>query len=190
MSLAAGPAPGPTAPGQYWWLPFAAGLLTLTVGIIALVWPGPTLLVVGVLLGAYLIAWGVIDLVRGIGGAGEMHAGARLALVLLGVAAVLAGLFLLVRPGESVVVVAWAIGFWWVLTGAVQLTRGIVIPYGRAWNIGLGVLGIAAGTVILAQPEIGLAALVLIAGIGLICQGAMEAIAGWQLRELHKQGLA
>jgi uncharacterized membrane protein HdeD (DUF308 family) len=82
------------------------------------------------------------------------------------------------------------IGFWWVLSGVVELTRGFVIPEGRAWNIGLGTLGIVAGTIILAQPEIGLAALVLISAIGLIAQGGLEAIAGWQLRQLHKEGLA
>jgi uncharacterized membrane protein HdeD (DUF308 family) len=181
---------GPAAPGQYWWLPFAAGVLTIIVGLIALIWPGPTLLVVGVLLGAYLMVWGVITLVRGIGGAHGMHPGLRLALVLLGLVAVLAALLLLVRPAESVLAVAWVIGFWWVLSGVVELTRGLVIPEGRAWNIGLGLVGIVAGTIILAQPEIGLAALVVISGIGLICQGALEAVAGWQLRYLHKEGLA
>jgi uncharacterized membrane protein HdeD (DUF308 family) len=181
---------GPAAPGQYWWLPFAAGVLTIIAGLIALIWPGPTLLVVGVVLGAYLMVWGVITLVRGIGGAAGMHPGLRLALVLLGLFAVLAALFLLVRPAESVLAVAWVIGFWWILSGEVELTRGFVIPEGRAWNIGLGLIGIVAGTVILAQPQIGLAALVVISGIGLICQGAIEAIAGWQLRYLHKEGLA
>jgi uncharacterized membrane protein HdeD (DUF308 family) len=58
--------------------------LTIIVGVIALVWPGPTLLVVGVLLGAYLLIWGVLTPVRGIGGADGMHPGLRLTLVLLG----------------------------------------------------------------------------------------------------------
>jgi uncharacterized membrane protein HdeD (DUF308 family) len=180
----------PANPGQYWWIPFAAGLLTITVGLIALIWPGPTLQVVGVLIGAYLLVWGVATLVRGIGGSDAMPTGLRIALVLLGLLSVLAGLLLIVRPTESVLAVALVIGFWWVLSGVVQLTRGIVIHDGRAWNIGLGILGIAAGTVILAQPAIGLAALVLISAIGLILQGTLEAIAGWQLRQLHKEGLA
>jgi uncharacterized membrane protein HdeD (DUF308 family) len=81
------------------------------------------------------------------------------------------------------------IGFWWVVSGVVQLTRGIVIPYGRPWNIGLGILGIVAGTIILAEPKIGLATLVLISAIGLILQGSLEAVAGWQLRRFHKEGV-
>src|SRR3954453_9748021 len=76
MSVSSGSALGTAAPGQYWWLPFAAGLLTITVGLIALIWPGPTLLVVGVLFGAYLMVWGVVSLVRGIGGGDGMGPGA------------------------------------------------------------------------------------------------------------------
>jgi uncharacterized membrane protein HdeD (DUF308 family) len=190
MSSTTGSAFRSATPGHYWWLPFAAGLLTITVGLIALIWPGPTLVVVGVLFGAYLMVWGVVALVRGIGGGDGMHPGLRLSLVLLGIVAVLAALFLLVRPEASVRAIAWVIGFWWVVSGVLQLTRGFVIAEGRSWNLGMGLVGIAAGTIILAKPEIGLTALVLISAIGLICQGALEAIAGWQLRDLHKEGLA
>jgi uncharacterized membrane protein HdeD (DUF308 family) len=179
----------PVNPGQYWWIPFMAGVLTILIGIIILVWPGPSLLVVGVIIGAYLLVWGVAELVRGIGGSDAMGAGVRIALVLLGLMSVLAGLLLVVRPADSVLAIAWVIGFWWVLGGVVQLTRGIVTPYGRAWNIGLGILGIAAGTIILAEPKIGLATLVLISAVGLILQGTLETVAGWQLRHLHKEGL-
>jgi uncharacterized membrane protein HdeD (DUF308 family) len=179
----------PANPGQYWWIPFGAGLFTILMGIIILVWPGPSLLVVGVVIGAYLLVWGVATLVRGVGGSDAMGAGARVALVLLGLLSVIAGLFLVVRPADSVLAIAWVIGFWWVVSGVVQLTRGIVISHGRAWNIGLGILGIAAGTIILAEPKIGLATLVLISAIGLIIQGTLEAVAGWQLRDLHKAGL-
>jgi uncharacterized membrane protein HdeD (DUF308 family) len=179
----------PANPGQYWWIPFMAGALTILIGVIILVWPGPSLLVVGVIIGAYLLVWGVATLVRGIGGSDAMGAGVRIALVLLGLMSVLAGLFLVVRPDQSVLAIAWVIGFWWVLSGVVQLTRGIVTPYGRGWNIGLGILGIAAGTIILAEPKIGLATLVLISAIGLILQGTLETVAGWQLRHLHKEGV-
>jgi uncharacterized membrane protein HdeD (DUF308 family) len=190
MSATTGSPFGPDAAEHYWWLPFAAGVLTITVGLIVLIWPGPTLLVVGVVLGAYLTVSGVVTLVRAIGGAEGMHAGLRLSLLLLGVLAVLAGLLLIVRPEKSVLVIAWVIGFWWVVSGVLQLTRGFVVAEGRSWNLGLGLVGIIAGTIILAQPEIGLTALVLISAIGLICQGALEALAGLQLRHLHQEELA
>ena len=80
------------------------------------------------------------------------------------------------------------LGFWWVLAGVMQLTTGIVVAEGRGANIALGALGIAAGTIILAQPRIGLVTLVWIAGIALLLQGALEIAAGLKIRRMHKAG--
>jgi len=52
--------------GKFWWLPLAAGVLSMLVGILALCYPGPTLLVIGLLLGIYLLLWGVVSAFRGI----------------------------------------------------------------------------------------------------------------------------
>ena len=60
---------------------------------------------------------------------------------------------MIVRPDESVLTVAWVVGFWWVLAGVMQLVAGIVEAEGRGFNIALGLLGIVAGGIILAQPE-------------------------------------
>src|SRR3954453_14185140 len=43
---------------DYWWLPFFAGVLSMIVGVIAIFYPGPTLQVVGLLIGIYLALWG------------------------------------------------------------------------------------------------------------------------------------
>jgi uncharacterized membrane protein HdeD (DUF308 family) len=109
-------------------------------------------------------------------------------LAFLGLLTVLAGLIVLVRPGESVVAIAWVVGFWWVLAGVMQLIAGIVEPDGRGWNIALGALGIVAGGVILAWPGIGLVTLVWIVGLGLILRGVGEIAAGLGIRKLHKEG--
>jgi uncharacterized membrane protein HdeD (DUF308 family) len=184
------PAAGEPRPGRYWWVPLAAGVLTMFIGFVALVYPGPTLLAVGLLLGGYLVFWGIMTLLRGLSGETEASAVWRIALVLLGMLTALAGLVLLVRPGESVLTAAWVLGFWWVLSGILQLVTGIAVAERRVWNLLIGLLGIVAGTVILAQPEIGLATLVWIVGLGLIFQGMLEIAAGLAVRRLHKEGLA
>ena len=176
--------------GRYWWLPLGVGVLTLLVGILALAYPGPTLLVIGLLLGIYLIIWGGVSTFRGVSGDEGMPTALRIVLIVVGLLGLLAGLWLIVRPEESVPAVAWVIGFWWVITGVLQTIRGLVVPEGRGITILLGLLGVTAGAIILAQPAIGLATLVVISGIGLIVQGGLEIAAGWQLRHLHKDGLA
>ena len=176
--------------GRYWWLPLGVGVLTILVGILALAYPGPTLLVIGLLLGIYLVLWGAVSTFRGVSGAAGMPPALRIVLIVVGLLALIAGLWLIVRPEQSVPAVASVIGFWWVITGVLQTIRGLVVPEGRGIMILLGLLGVAAGAIILAQPAIGLATLVVISGIGLIVQGGLETAAGWQLRHLHKDGLA
>lgn len=155
------------------WVLGVAGLLTAAVGVAALVWPKPSLGVVGILFGVYLLVWGVGMLVSGAGRA-DVTAGLRVLDILVGVLAVLAGLFLVVRPGDSVVAIAQLLGFWWCLVGVVQLVRGIVDAHDRAARFLWGVVSLAVGVLVLAQPEIALGTLVLFVGIGLIVQGALE----------------
>jgi uncharacterized membrane protein HdeD (DUF308 family) len=174
--------------GRFWWIPLVAGVLTVIIGFAALVYPGPTLLAVGLLLGGYLVFWGMLTILRGVSGDTEAATVWRVALVLLGVITALAGLLLLVRPGQSVLTAAWILGFWWVLSGILQLVTGIAVADRRVWNLLIGLLGIVAGAIILAQPEIGLITLVWIVSIGLIFQGMLEISAGLTVRRLHKAG--
>jgi uncharacterized membrane protein HdeD (DUF308 family) len=192
MAVTAGTATpgGPVPVGRYWWVPLVAGILSIGFGLAALVWPGPTLLVVAIIVGAYLAAWGVMAIVRAIGGGEDTPPMLRVLLALIGILSVLAGLLALVRPEESVLAIAWIVGFWWVLVGVLEFAQGLVIRERRGANLALGALGIAAGAIILAQPEIGLITLVWIVGIGLIVQGGIEVVAGWALRQAHKEGLA
>jgi uncharacterized membrane protein HdeD (DUF308 family) len=155
------------------WLAAVAGVVSVAVGVAALVWPGPTLLVVGILFGAYFTIWGIGLLMRGAGDA-TLPGGLRILDVLMGAIALLVGFALMVRPGASVQTAAWVLGFWWTLSGALQIVRGLIIPIGRAWNLLWGVVGLGAGIIILASPQIALGTLVLIVGIGLIMQGLFE----------------
>jgi uncharacterized membrane protein HdeD (DUF308 family) len=178
MSAAAMPPPpiavtAPPSGGPPRWLAIVLGVLTILVGIAALVWPGPTLLAIGLLFGIYLAIWGVGLLIRGVGGH-DVSVGMRILDIVLGVFGVLTGLALMVRPGASVLTVAWILGFWFVLAGVMQLVRGFVVPEGRWWNLIWGIVGIVAGFIILDSPEIGIATLVWIVSIGLIIQGVLE----------------
>ena len=177
------------AAGRYSWIPLVAGVLSVIVGVVALAYPGPTLLAVGIIFGAYLAAWGTMLVVESVMTHGEPTF-ARILGVIVGLIAVLTGLILLVRPGESVVTAALVLGFWWVLSGVMQLARGISMSEGRTWNLVLGAIGLLAGIIILAQPEIGLVTLVWIVGFGLIFQGLVEIMAGWGIRRLRREGVA
>jgi uncharacterized membrane protein HdeD (DUF308 family) len=95
---------------------------------------------------------------------------------------VLAGLVCLVHPGTGVVAVLLATSFWFILTGIADLVAGIHLAEGRWLSILLGVVGIVAGIIIVANPAIGLTTLVLFVGIGFMARGVIEVAAGLALR--------
>jgi uncharacterized membrane protein HdeD (DUF308 family) len=155
------------------WVMFVAGALSVAVGAAALIWPKPTLLVIGVLFGVYLALWGAVSLLIAVAGEG-VPTGARILGVLVGLLGLLTGLVLMVRPGQSVLTIVWVLGFWWCVLGTMQLIRGIVVPGGRLWNLLWGVVGIAAGAILLAWPGIGLGTMVIVVSVSLILQGFLE----------------
>jgi len=174
--------PGSGDGGLPRWVTALAGVLSIIVGLVALFWPKPTLMVVGFVFGIYLAVWSVRLLILGVAH-GDVAIGFRILDVVLGLLGVLTGLALMVRPGQSVVTVALVLGFWWVVVGVLQIVRGIADPVGRIAHLLWGVLGLAAGIIILASPEIGLGTIVLVVGIGLIVQGLLELMLTFAPRE-------
>ena len=171
--------------GKYWWLALIGGILSVIVGIVALVYPGPTLLAVGIIFGAYLVIWGVMQL---FGGAGDHAAPTAVKVIrmVVGILGALVGVVLLVRPDQSVLTIAFVLAFWFVFVGILQLSMGFAHGEGRAWNIIWGIIGVIAGAIILAQPEIGLVTLVFIVGFGFILQGLMEIPLALAARRVYK----
>jgi uncharacterized membrane protein HdeD (DUF308 family) len=155
------------------WVGLLTGVVSVGVGIAALIWPKPTLLVVGVLFGAYLALWGAVALLTAVAGEGA-PTGVRIVGVLVGVLGLLTGLVLMVRPGQSVLTIVWLLGFWWVTLGVLELVRGIAAPGARLLHLLWGVLGIVAGAILLAWPDIGLGTMVIVVAVSLILQGFME----------------
>ena len=75
-----------------------------------------------------------------------------------------------------------AVAFWFVLTGIADIVQAIQRPDQRVLSFLLGLVGIAAGVIILSDPTIGLKTLALLTGIGFIARGILEVGAGLALR--------
>lgn len=189
MTAAAVPPPSLSATDDLklprWWIPVVIGVLAIIFGILALVWPGPTLLAVGLLFGAFLIMAGVGDLMAAFSHGGH-SAFVRVLYGLLGVLTVGVGVVLLLRPGASVWVAAFTLGVWFLVTGCLQLAQGIAIRESRVWNLILGLIGVVAGVVIVAQPGIGVVTLVYVVSIALILRGVASIVLGFGLKAADK----
>ena len=158
---------GASAPGllsslaDNWWLLLLRGVAAIAFGVLAFFWPGLTLITLTVLWGAYALVDGVIAIWAAFNASGG-DAGPRWWLGLSGVAGILAGVVTLYYTGETTLVLLMFIAVWAIIIGALQIWGAIALRkvLQHEWLLILnGVLSIAFGVVLLAQPGTGALAL-------------------------------
>ena len=193
---------GPSGPGPYereaavawasgWQVVLLVAVLTLAVGVILLVWPHATLIVVAALIGAALLVTGLFRLISGFT-ARDVSGGTRAAYVIIGLLATLAGLWCLRHLDVTVVLVAFIVGVFWTLHGIVELIVAATSGpgTGRGLRAFIGVLSLAAGLVVMFWPSISLNILLWVMGIWLLAYGLMLAVLAFQIRHIAKTAAA
>jgi uncharacterized membrane protein HdeD (DUF308 family) len=163
-----------------WWVVGLLGLISIVAGVLALAFPDITLLALGLFVGINLVLMGAVWVA--LGTLEEHSPGGRILRIIVGILAELAGLVCLVRPGAGVLALLLALAFWFIITGMADLTRAMEEHEHRVIAGLLGVIGIAAGVVIVANPDIGLTTLALLAGIAFIVRGTVEVMAAMYIR--------
>lgn len=101
--------------------------------------------------------------------------GIRAALIIGGLAAVVLGIMIWAWPGVTLMVVAWAFGLFFIVTGIVRAAIGLsafeATTGGKVLAVVLGALLVIAGIVILINPGFGISILATIVGIVWIVEG-------------------
>jgi len=72
--------------------------------------------------------------------------------LLQGIAAVILGLFLLAKPGMTMVVVVQLVGIYWFVAGIFQIVAIFIDHTQWGWKLFSGILGIIAGMIIIKHP--------------------------------------
>jgi uncharacterized membrane protein HdeD (DUF308 family) len=168
---------------RLWWLLVLFGVVTIGVGVFFVASPHETLSTFTVIAGIFLLVDGVLAIVASIFGRGD----GRGLLALVGALSAIAGLVLIKKPFDTLVVFALIVGVWFVVAGVVRFVSAFATPEGRTGNIFIAILDLVAGIVVLAWPELGLATLAVIIGIVLICRGILFVAVGWLLRGLASE---
>jgi uncharacterized membrane protein HdeD (DUF308 family) len=98
------------------------GLVDLAAGVIALVWPGPTALVLVLVIGIWAVAGGLVEIFAGFG-AGET-AGTRALFILGGLVSIAFGVVLFARPSIGAVTLALLFGLFSIIYGVSEIVLG------------------------------------------------------------------
>jgi len=99
------------------------GLISLAAGVVALVWPGPTALVLVLVVGIWAVAGGIVEIVNGFG-KGEA-AGTRAMFILTGLVSVAFGVLLFARPDVGAITLALLFGLFNLISGIWMIVQGI-----------------------------------------------------------------
>ena len=170
--------------GKHWGLVLALGITSIIVGIIALVWPGATIVVLAILVAAWLIVSGIFQIVRGFGHG--LSGGMRALLFISGALSLILGLIAISGIWQAVEILAIFIGIGFLFRGFGMLFESAEQSSGRGWSIFGGIIMLIGGFVILVWPGISLVTLAWVAGIWLIIGGIFELIAAFKLRSIAK----
>ncbi|WP_052371679.1 HdeD family acid-resistance protein [Amycolatopsis taiwanensis] len=152
-----------------WWT-VAFGVLTIAAGVVVLVWPREALTVLSIVLGIQLLVAGVFWVVSAFS---VPDAGVAALVALTGVLGILVGVLLVSHPIQGIAALVLLVGLYWTVAGLVQFVHGVrgYMP-ARGWTIAAGVVGAAAGIVVLVYPLPSVFVLTLLFGVLLILHGA------------------
>jgi uncharacterized membrane protein HdeD (DUF308 family) len=171
--------------GRHWGWVLAFGIITLLAGLLALVWPGRTIVVIAVLFGIQLLVAGIFRFAAAFAADDETGA-TRVLLALLGVLSFIVGLYALRHILVTVAALALLLGIFWIVNGTIEAFtalshRGM---QGRGWTIFMGLLSVVAGVAVLVYPAISLVTLAVVLGFWLLVYGIMEIMLAFRLRSL------
>ena len=177
-----------SALGRAWWLVLLFGLISIGLGVIALLQPEGSVEVVAILLAIWLIVSGLFSIIRAFGHG--LSGGLRALLIITGVISMILGFFALSGGEESVFRAEWIlaifIGISFLFQGFAALFGAVESSVGRGWNIFGGIVLLIAGIVVLAVPYRSLFALALIVGIWLIIMGIFAVISSFSIKSATK----
>jgi uncharacterized membrane protein HdeD (DUF308 family) len=131
------------------------GVLAILFGIVAFVWPGPTVAVLVIFLGAFALLEGITNVVIGVRGRQGLY-------ILEGVISVIAGVLFLVWPGLGALTLLYLVAFWAILTGIVRIVAAVQmrrVVHNEWFLILSGVASVLFGAIAAVFPGAGILAL-------------------------------
>jgi uncharacterized membrane protein HdeD (DUF308 family) len=175
-----------------WWILLLRGLCAIAIGIMAIAWPGPTILALVWLFAIFLIADGIAGVALGL--RGEADGTVWWTMVLLGTLAIVAGLVVsalaLTRPGLTLATVMIVMGASAIVRGLFEIVAAIRLRklIDDEWLLGLsGALSIVFGILIAAWPGVGVRVIGILIGALMVTLGIIAVALSLRLRGLGRQ---
>ena len=158
------------------------GLLALGIGIVALAWPGVTVLALVILFAVYAFLSAGFEVMRAFS---SRTAGPVLGHLLVGLVDLAAGVVAMAWPGPTALVLVLLVGGWAMVTGLLEIFAafGAGEEAGtRAMYVIGGLISVAFGVVLFARPGMGAISLALLFGLFNLIAGTWMLVDGIEVR--------
>jgi uncharacterized membrane protein HdeD (DUF308 family) len=169
---------------QVWKGTLVWGVLTIVLGAMVLVWPGPTILVASTIFGVYLLISGLTELFSAF--ALPRSAATRVMLFFTGALSLVLAILSFRHFGDAYAVLLLAL---WIGTGFIFLgisESAVAVSErdlpGRGWYVVLGLMSVIAGGIVLVWPFDSIVMLTIVAGVSLVVVGLIRVVQAFQIR--------
>ncbi len=155
------------------------GFIAVLLGAIAIVWPGPTVGVLVILLGAFALVEGVANIVAGLRGREGWAIGE-------GVISVVIGIVIVVWPAITALALLYVVAAWAIITGIVRVVAALQLRrvIRNEWLlVGSGLASVIFGVIAAVFPGAGILALIWLLGVWLIVLGVLLIALALSLRQ-------
>ena len=167
---------------QNWWAIGIRGVLAVLFGLIALFWPGVTMLSLVLVFAAYAFVDGVFGIISAVRAA--RHHERWGFLILEGLVNIAAAAVAVLWPGMTVLVFVFVVAFWAMFTGILELAAAFQLDsdHGRWWLALGGLASVAYGALLIFAPILGAVVLTWWVGAYAVVFGLSLIVLAFRLR--------
>src|SRR4051812_23936913 len=169
-----------------WWLFMLRGILGVLFGLIALFFPGPTMLSLVILFSAYMLVDGAAAIVSAVRAMRRRDQWGLL--IFEGLLNIAVGIVAFLWPGLTVLAFVFLVAGWAIITGGFMMAAGfrLNISHGRWWLVLGGLCSLIYGALLIAMPLIGAVVLTWWMGAYALVFGITLIILSFRLRSRYR----
>jgi uncharacterized membrane protein HdeD (DUF308 family) len=170
-----------------WWAVAIRGLAALIFGILALIWPRETFLVLVILFGAYALVDGIFAVVSAIRGRTALRDWGWL--LAEGIIGIVIGVITFFSVSTTALVLLYLIAFWAILTGIAEVVQAVQLRrvISNEWMLILGgAASVIFGLLLVIFPGTGALAVTWLIGLYAIIFGILLLVLAWRLRGMQQ----
>ena len=175
---------------KHWWLIGLAGLLCIIAGLAVLIFPIQSYIALSIIFGILVLLVGAVQLI--VASTSANYLATKGYWVVGGVLDILLGIFLCIYPNVTLMLLPIMMGIWMMYHSFMMLAFGGDLENfhikGSGVTIFGGILLLLLSIMVLINPfGAGIATVIVVTSVGLVCLGSLLCITSMQFRDIHKK---